>query len=107
MIQEAAARNLSAFGYVYDESAIAPANVVASMAWQIGRTYRLMVEDIANGTFEPFYDVPMAEGGFEVQMNPDFSAAEISADALSLFETRLAEVQDGTFLVPFIGSAEE
>ena len=36
MIQAAREAHLSAFGYVYDESALAPENVLASMAWQIG-----------------------------------------------------------------------
>lgn len=106
MIQEARERGLSAFGYVYDESELAPDNVVASMAWQIGETYRRMVADIAAGTFQPTYDVLMGDGGFEVQMNPDYSAGTVSPEAMELFETRLQEVVDGTFEVPFIGSAE-
>lgn len=106
MIQEARERGLSAFGYVYDESELAPENVVASMSWQIGETYRRMVADIAAGTFQPTYDVLMGDGGFEVQMNPDYSAGTISPEAMELFETRLQEVVDGTFEVPFIGSAE-
>lgn len=107
MIQEAGERGLSAFGYVYDESAIAPNNVVGSMAWQIGETYRQMVDGVASGTFAPVYDVPMSAGGFEVQLNDAYNAAEISAEALALFETRLAEIQAGTFEVPFIGEAPE
>ncbi len=104
MIQEARERGLSAFGYVYDESALAPENVVGSMAWQIGITYRQMVADIAAANYQEFYNVPMAEGGFEVQINDMYNAAEISADALALFETRLAEIWAGTFEVPFIAA---
>lgn len=107
MIQEADERGLSAFGYVYDESEISPDSVVASMAWQIGKTYKKMVDDIAAGTFQEFYDTPMSEGGFEVQFNPDYSAGSIPAEALALFEERLAEVEAGTFEVPFIGAAPE
>ena len=106
MIQEARERGLSAFGYVYDESSLAPENVVASMAWQIGETYRQMVNDIAADNFQLFYDVLMSDGGFEVQMNPDYSAGTVSAEAMELFQTRLQEVIDGTFEVPFIASAE-
>lgn len=106
MIQEARERGLTAFGYVYDESSLAPENVLASMAWQIGETYRQMVNDIAADNFQLFYDVLMSAGGFEVQMNPDYSAGTVSAEAMELFETRLQEVIDGTFEVPFIGSAE-
>ncbi len=105
MIQAVREQNLSAFGYVYDESSLAPENVVASMAWQIGETYRQMVEDIAADNFQTWYDLPMSHGGFEVQMNPDYAAAEISPDALALFETRLAEIEAGTFQVPFIAEA--
>ena len=106
MIQQARELGLSAFGYVYDESALAPDNVVASMAWQIGETYRQMVEDIQAGNFQPTYDLLMSDGGFEVQVNPDYSAASISAEAMDLFETRQQEVIDGTFQVPFIAAAE-
>lgn len=106
MIQETRERGLSAFGYVYDESSLAPDNVVASMAWQIGETYRAMVNDIAADSFQPTYDVPMADGGFEVQLNPDYSAGAISPEATELFRQRLQEVLDGTFEVPFIGSAD-
>ena len=48
----------------------------------------------------------MGDGGFEVQVNPDYSAASISAEAMDLFETRKQEVIDGTFQVPFIAAAE-
>ena len=106
MIQETRERGLSSFGYVYDESSLAPDNVVASMAWQIGETYRQMVLDIAADNYQPFYDVLMSAGGFEVQMNPDYSAGSVSAEAMELFETRLQEVIDGTFEVPFIASAD-
>ena len=91
---------------VYDESSLAPDNVVASMAWQIGETYRRMVNDIAADNFQPFYDVLMSDGGFEVQMNPDYSAGTVSPEAMELFEARLQEVVDGTFEVPFIATAD-
>ena len=76
------------------------------MAWQIGENCRQMVNDIAADNFQPCYDVLMSDGGFEVQMNPDYSAGTISPEAMDLFETRLQEVIDGTFEVPFIASAE-
>ena len=107
MIQEARERNLSAFGYVYDESELAPENVVASMAWQIGETYRSIVNDIAGDNFQPLYEVLMGGGGFEVQINDAYAAAEISQEALDTYEERLAEIVAGDFVVPFIGTAEE
>ena len=107
MIQEVRERGLSAFGYVYDESSLAPENVLASMVWQIDETYRAMVNDIAAGDFQPTYDVRMKDGGFEVQINPGYAAAEVSPQAMELFETRKQEILDGTFEVPFIGSAQE
>ncbi len=107
MIQEAREQGLSAFGYVFDESALAPENVVASMAWQIDETYRRIVSDISIGNFQPTYNVPMSAGGFEVQMNPGYNAGTIPPEAMELFETRKQEVIDGTFEVPFIGSIEE
>ena len=107
MIQAAREADLSAFGYVYDESALAPENVLASMAWQIGVTYRIIVEDIAADNFQPLYEVLMSGGGFEVQINPDYTAGTVSDEAQALFDARLQEILDGTYEVPFIGAAPE
>ena len=107
MLAEVAERGLSGFGYVYDESALAPGNVVASMWSKFGVNVRTMVEGIENGTWEEYLSTPMSGGAFELLMHSDFNAAEISAEAMALYETRLAGVMDGTFEVPFIGAAPE
>ena len=77
-----------------------PVGAVVELPPGIVHETRLLEEEVC-------YDVAMSDGGFEVQINPDYSAASISAGAMELFETRLQEVIDGTFEVPLIGSAEE
>ena len=107
MLAEVAERDLSGFGYVYDESALAPGNVVASMWSKFGVNIRTMIAGIQNGTWEEYLTTPMSGGAFELLMHSDFDAAEISAEAMALYETRLAGIMDGTFEVPFIGAAPE
>ena len=107
MLAEVAERDLSGFGYVYDESALAPGNVVASMWSKFGVNFRKMVEEIENGTWEEYIDTPMSGGAFELLLHPGFNAAEISAETMDLYNTRLAGIMDGTFVVPFIGAAPE
>ena len=107
MLAEVAERDLSGFGYVYDESALAPGNVVASMWSKFGVNFRKIVEEIENGTWEEYIDTPMSGGAFELLLHPGFNAAEISAETMDLYNTRLAGIMDGTFVVPFIGAAPE
>jgi basic membrane protein A len=108
MIQAARELGLSAFGYMGDESSLAPDNVVASLFWLSAPTFQQMIDDVAAGTFVgKFYQVPVADGGFELRMNPAFSAATISPEALALLEQRTEEIAAGSFEVPFIGTAPE
>lgn len=108
MIQAARELGLSAFGYMGDESDLAPDNVVASLYWLSAPTFQQMIDDVAAGTFVgKFYQVPVADGGFELRMNPTFTAATISPEALALLEQRTQEIEAGSFEVPFIGTAPE
>lgn len=107
MIQQVQEDGLSAFGYVYDESELAPENVVGSLAWQIGITYRAIVADVAAGNpVQPYYEIYMKDGGFQLQLNDSYTAGTVSEEAQALFDQRLAEITNGTFEVPFIGTAE-
>jgi basic membrane protein A len=107
MIQAVKERGLTAFGYVGDESSLAPENVLASMVWKLSETWRQMVKDVRNGTFQPgkFYKVGMAQGGFEVKLNPQYGR-EIPEEVMSLYEQRLEEITSGSFEVPFIPTVE-
>ena len=94
---------LLATGYVGDMSVLAPDTVLASMVWDTSELLRPMIEDINAGAFVPAkeYRVGVADGGLIVEINADL-ADRVSAEATALYETRLQEIIDGSFEVPFI-----
>jgi len=105
MIQEVKEKNLSAFGYVYDQSELAPANVVGSLHWKLDITFGQIVAAIKAGAVPAYIEIPMKDGGFELQLNPGYTAGKVSAAAQALYDTKLAEIKAGTFTVPFVGAA--
>jgi len=102
-IELARENDLLATGYVGDMSELAPDNVMASMVWDTAALLRPMIDDINAGTFTPAkeYRVGVADAGLLVEIN-DGLADRVSADAMELFDTRLQEIIDGSFEVPFI-----
>jgi basic membrane protein A len=102
-IELARENDLLATGYVGDMSELAPDNVMASMVWDTAALLRPMIDDINAGTFTPAkeYRVGVADAGLIVEIN-DGLTDRISADAMELFDTRLQEIIDGSFEVPFI-----
>jgi len=96
---EARERDLSGFGYVYDEAELAPDHVVGSLAWQLTETYRPMVEDVRDGTFQPIYDIPMSEGGFEV--------GQLIEDQVLLFGGETVVIADQAGQTGQFGALEE
>ncbi len=105
-IELAQERDLLATGYVGDMSSIAPDNILASMVWQTDALLRQMVTDVSDGTFAEggtadYYEVGVADEGLVVAINDGLSD-RISAEAMTLYEERLAEIKSGDFTVPFI-----
>ena len=89
-------------GYVGDMAALGE-SVLSSFVWRLDRVFEQMVADVVAGETEArYYSVPLADGGMDVVMSPG-AEARISQEALDLFEQRLAEIQDGSFAVPFVG----
>ena len=102
-IELARENDLLATGYVGDMAELAPDNVLASMVWDTAALLRPMIADINAGTFTPAkeYRVGVADLGLLIAIN-DGLADRVSAEAMTLYETRLAEIIDGSFEVPFI-----
>lgn len=100
-----AARDAGAgvLGYVVDQSSLAPENVFASSVWNLSETFRLMVEDVAAGTFAPakYYQVGLADNGMFLEFNSQYPV-EIPADTLARYEEVVAEIQAGSFEVPYV-----
>ena len=105
-IELAQERDLLATGYVGDMSSLAPDHILASMVWQTDALLRQMVTDIQAGTFAEggtadYYEVGVADEGLVVAINDGLSD-QISEEAMTLYEERLAEIKAGDFTVPFI-----
>ena len=91
-------------GYVGDMSELGE-SVLSSMIWNLDKTFTLIVEDVAAGVTEAqYYEVPLAEGGMTVLINPD-READIPAETMELFDETLAQIESGEFEVPYVGEA--
>jgi basic membrane protein A len=89
-----------AFGYVGDMNARAD-SVVASMMWQLDKPWKMAVEDAAAGkTVARYYDAGTKDGALEIIISPKWKD-KISADAMKLFDAKLADIKSGKLTVPF------
>lgn len=89
-------------GYVGDMTEVGE-SVLSSFVWNLDLVFGQAVEDVANGSSDAqYYGVGLADGGLEVVID---ESEEISDEAIALYETRLAEIQAGSFEVPFIPEA--
>jgi len=96
-------RDISAVGFVGDMSAIAPEGTLASVVWNLEGMFELMVNDVANDTFMPgkIYRPGVPEGIVTVGLNPDYGK-EIPQEVMEQYEQAQADIESGTFEVPFI-----
>jgi basic membrane protein A and related proteins len=102
-IEAADELGLSAMGYTGDMSDRSD-RVVASFTWNLAEVFRLMVADVEGG-FDgeaSYYESLYADGGMSVVINPAIEA-DISAEAMTLFEEREAAMADGSYVVEFDG----
>ena len=89
-------------GYVGDMAEVGP-SVLSSFVWNLDLVFGQAVADVAAGSNEAqYYGVGLADGGLEVVID---GADEISPEAMDLYDQRLAEINDGSFEVPFIPEA--
>jgi basic membrane lipoprotein Med (substrate-binding protein (PBP1-ABC) superfamily) len=87
-------------GYVGDMAEVGP-SVLASFTWNLKAIFQQMVDDVVAGKTEArYYEVLLKDGGMEVVISPNW-ADKISDEAMALYEQRLAEIQAGTFTVPY------
>ncbi len=91
-------------GYVGDMSGVGD-SVLSSFEWRLDRLFEQIVADVEEGATEAkYYGVSLGDGGMDIVIDPD-DADDISPEAMELYETRLAEIQDGSFTVPFVAEA--
>lgn len=107
MIQAIKEAGISGFGYVGDQSSEAPENMVGSVMYFLEPYFQAVVDDIRNDEFRPAgtYEFGLAEGGVDLQLNPDYSVTEIPEDVMQEVEKVKEEIQNGEFEVPFIPEA--
>jgi basic membrane protein A len=107
MIQAIAEADISGFGYVGDQSAEAPDNLVGSVIYDLDPYFRAAVEDVRNGEFQPAgsYEFGLADGGVDLHLNPDYSVTEIPDDVMQEMEQVKEEIQNGEFEVPYVAEA--
>ena len=91
-------------GYVGDMADVGP-SVLSSFVWRLDKVFELVVADVAAGKTEAqYYSVPLADDGMDLVISAG-REGDISAEALALYETRLAEIKAGEFEVPLIPEA--
>lgn len=102
MTQMLKERDVSGFGYVADQSSLAPQNLVGSVVYNLEPYFRAMVEDVQAGSFRPgkSYDMGVAEGGIQLVWNDDYSAGKIPPDVMKEIEKVQSEIESGEFEVP-------
>ncbi|MEZ5122853.1 MAG: BMP family protein [Solirubrobacterales bacterium] len=104
MIQAIKQHNVSGFGYVSDQSSSAPKNIVGTVIYDPYPYLKKMAEDTTAGTFQPAktYSFGLKEGGVKLQLNPQYSAAEIPPKVKTEMEKVQQEIMDGSFEVPYV-----
>lgn len=91
-------------GYVGDMAEVGE-SVLSSFEWELGQVFELMVADAAAGATEAqYYEVLLGDGGMSMVISPQW-ADQIPEETMALYEQRLAEIQDGTFEVPYVPEA--
>jgi basic membrane protein A and related proteins len=103
IVEAAKDRNLGVVGQVHDQAPGAPGNVLTSIVLNTEKLFGLMVDDVANGDFQPgkVYDVGVKEGVIVVEPNPSYKDP-VSDKAMKIYQETLAGMQDGSIEVPFV-----
>ncbi|MDQ3880397.1 MAG: BMP family protein [Chloroflexota bacterium] len=95
--------NVSGFGYVGDQSAQAPKNLVGSVIYNLEPYFKAAIEDVQNGKFRPAkrYEFGLAEGGVDLKLNDQYSARKIPEDVMDAMKRVRDQIVSGEFKVPY------
>ena len=102
-IQAAKDADGKVIGYVGDQTSLAEEHIPMSMIWNLDVVFGQMVDDTRDGTFQPgrFYELGVADGALSVVINPEYPG-EIDPAAVARYDERLAQIEAGEFVVPYI-----
>jgi basic membrane protein A len=93
-------RNLSAFGYVGNQNALAPKNMVGSLVYNLYPIYKAIVTDVQAGKYAgKNYDLGLRS--FDFVLNPKYSAGKIPAAVMREMRATQKAILAGTFKVPY------
>jgi basic membrane lipoprotein Med (substrate-binding protein (PBP1-ABC) superfamily) len=100
-IDAAKERSAVASGYVGDMSGLA-GSVLVSFRWNLDKTFAQMVADVSAGRVNParYFQVDFKDGAMDIVINPAWKS-KISAEAMALYDKKLAEIKSGTFTIPY------
>jgi basic membrane protein A and related proteins len=106
MAQAIKNKKVTGFGYVSDTSSQAPKNIAGTVIYDPYPYFKKMAEDTQAGSFQPgkLYSFGMPQGGVKLQLNPNYSVAEIPASVKSQVDKVQKQIVDGSFKVPYVAS---
>lgn len=101
MISALKERNLSGFGYVGNQNALAPKNMVASLVYDLYPIFKALVQDVSNGAYKgKVYDLGLAS--FQLPLNPRYSAGTIPPAVLAKMKAAQKAILGGKLKVPYV-----
>ncbi len=102
LIKASEEANILCLGNSYDQNSISPDHVVSSTSYDIPNVIVKAIENVKNGTFAGgIYNLGMADGIVEIAPFHSFDSV-IPQDVKDAIAKRIAEIKDGTFVVPTI-----
>lgn len=103
-VQVALQRNLTAIGYIESMFSLAPKNILTSNVWDLSAVFKTIVEKIdSGGAAGGFYNLGVKEGALLAPINSGYKTP-IPAAVMSKYTQTLANIKNGTFVVPCMGA---
>ncbi|MEA2317537.1 MAG: basic rane protein [Solirubrobacteraceae bacterium] len=96
-------RNSSVFGYIVDESSMAPKAMIGSLLWDPYVPFKRIVDDIRSEQFRPgkTYTGGISDGTVSIKLNPQYGG-KIPAAALAEVKRVEADIKADKFTVPYV-----
>jgi simple sugar transport system substrate-binding protein len=94
-------KNLSGFGYVGNQNALAPKQMVGSLVYNLYPIFKKIVQDVANGTYNG-QDYNLGLQSFKLVLNPKYAVRKIPATYLTKEKKVAAAILAGRFTVPYV-----
>ncbi len=101
MISALKERNLSGFGYVGNQNALAPKQMVGSLVYNLYPIFKALVNDVSSGKYKgKVYDLGLTS--FQLPLNPRYSAGKIPPSVMAKMRAAQKAILAGTLKVPYV-----